>query len=115
MLFMNSAYDWRRSQDNFAGIGNMGQYDEEEWQNTVGLTYKVHQWVSFSSTYSLDYLTDTAIPVDDDVATSWDVTMTLNAPWFSPYVKYSKGNYRVSPDQQRKSQDNVEFGVNFNF
>jgi len=115
MLFANTAYDWRRTQDNLAGAGNWGLFDEEEWKNTLGVSYTVHQWLTLSSTYNVDYLTDSAEPVDDKVATSWDATITLNSPWLSPYIKYSKGNYRVTPEQQRRSQDNVEIGLNFNF
>ncbi|QFI38711.1 hypothetical protein FR932_13040 [Moritella marina ATCC 15381] len=115
MIFANTAYDWRRTQDNIAGAGNWGLFDEDEWKNTLGVSYSIHQWVSLSSTYSIDYLTDSPNQVDDNVATSWDATITFNTPWLSPYVKYSKGNYRVTPEQQRKSQDNVEIGLNFNF
>jgi len=115
MVFANSAYDWRRTQDNLAGAGNLGLFDEEEWKNTVGFNYSLHKWVSLSSSYNIDYLTDSPNLVDDNIATSWDITLTANVPWFSPYVKYSQGNYRVTPDQERRSQDNVELGINFNF
>lgn len=115
MVFANTAYDWRRTQDNIAGVGHLGIFNEEEWKNTVGLSYTARQWLTLSSTYSIDYLTDSANQVDDNIATSWDATVTFNTPWLSPYVKYSKGNYRVTPEQQRKSQDNVEIGFNFNF
>jgi len=90
-------------------------FDEEEWKNTVGFNYSLHKWVSLSSSYNIDYLTDSPNLVDDNIATSWDITLTANVPWFSPYVKYSQGNYRVTPDQERRSQDNVELGINFNF
>lgn len=115
LLFANTSYDWRRTQDNLGGVTNLGKSDQEEWKNTVGFNYTIHQWVTFSSSYNLDYLTDSPKIFDDKTATSWDATITFNAPWFSPYVKYSKGKYRVTPDQQRKSQDNVELGINFNF
>jgi len=115
MVFANTAYDWRRTQDNIAGAGNWGFFDEEEWKNTLGLSYTIQQWVTLSSTYNVDYLTASANQVDNNIATSWDATMTFNTPWLSPYIKYSKGNYRVTPEQQRKSQDNVELGFNFNF
>ena len=113
MVFANSAYDWRRAQNRLPLL--KGILDEEEWKNTVGFSYSLHKWASLSSTYNLDYLADASSPVDDKVSTSWDITITANIPWFSPYVKYSKGDYRVTPDQQRKSQDNVELGINFNF
>lgn len=115
MLFANMSYDWRRTQDNIVGVENWGLFDEEEWRNTVGFNYELHRWTSLSSTYNLDYLSQTPNAVDDNIATSWDVTLTANVPWFSPYVKYSKGNYRVAPNQERKSQDNIEIGLNFNF
>lgn len=115
MVFANSAYDWRRTQDNIAGANNRGWFDEDEWKNTLGLSYAIHQWVTLSSTYNVDLLLKTPNSIDSRVATSWDVTATFNVPWFSPYVKYSQGNYRVTPDQERKSQDNVELGINFNF
>lgn len=115
LVFYNTAYDWRRSQDNFSIIDKLDIFDAEEWKNTVGLSYTVHEWVTLSSTYSVDYLNDTVIAVDDNIATSWDATLTFNVLWVSPYVKYIQGDYRVSPDQVRKSQDNVEIGINFNF
>ncbi|MCP5078158.1 MAG: hypothetical protein GY951_08910 [Psychromonas sp.] len=115
MLFANTSYDWRRTQDNLAGVGNLGLFDEDEWKNTVGFNYSLHKWLSFSSSYNIDYLTDAPNPVDNKVATSWDVMLTANSPWFSPYVKYSQGDYRVTPDQDRKSQNNVELGIKFNF
>lgn len=115
MLFTNTSYDWRRTQDNIGGIDNLGLFDEEEWKNMLGISYSVHPLVSLSSTYSVDYLMDSVNIVDDKFATSWDATATFNTPWLSPYVKYTKGNYRVTPDQQRKSQKNLELGLNFNF
>lgn len=115
MLFFNSSYDWRKTQNNIGGTDNLGLFDEEEWKNTIGFSYQVHKWVSFSATYNIDYLVDTPIVLDDKTATSWDSTFTINSPLLKPYIKYSKGNYRVSPEQQRKSQDSIEFGVNFNF
>ena len=115
MVFANSAYDWRSTQDNILGVGNNGVFDEQEWKNTAGLSYSVHNRLTLASTYNVDYLADSANAVDSRLATSWDVTATFNVPWFSPYVKYSKGDYRVTPDQERKSQDNIELGLNFNF
>lgn len=115
MLFANTSYDWRRTQDNIGGIGNLGAFDEDEWMNMVGLSISAHKFLTLSSTYSVDYLIDNPSEVDSKVATSWDATATFNLPWISPYIKYTNGNYRVTVGEERKSQDNIELGINFNF
>ncbi|WP_234496287.1 hypothetical protein [Vibrio maritimus] len=86
----------------------------QEWKNTVGVSYSIHPMVDLGANYNVDVLTSQH-GFENGTRNSFDLSATLNTPYVQPYVKYTKGQYRVRPGRPIEDSSNVEFGFYLDF
>lgn len=88
--------------------------NQVEWYNTLSVSYTPIDWLSLGTSYHVDALLSEH-GYQSDLRTSYDVSATLNLPYVSPYVSYTKGEYRARPSQPVQDSSYVELGVYFNW
>ncbi|WP_394135197.1 hypothetical protein [Aliivibrio fischeri] len=107
MLFANTSHEWR---DNvFSDALNLKT--NREWKNTFGTSYTINQWSNFS--YSFTH--DRELTGSKSYYNSQDITLTLKPKWVEPYVKYTFGESRVSPNDRTRTENSYEIGFNLRF
>ncbi|MDN3716852.1 hypothetical protein [Vibrio breoganii] len=87
---------------------------QTEWNNTLAVDYTPVEWLSFGASYNFDLLLGDH-PYDESLRDSMDVSVTLNLPYVTPYVRYTKGEYRVRPGRPVQDSSYTEVGFYFNF
>ncbi|GEA60043.1 hypothetical protein [Vibrio comitans] len=87
---------------------------QTEWNNTLAIDYTPVDWLSLGASYNFDLLLGDH-PYEDSLRDSMDVSVTLNLPYVTPYVRHTKGEYRVRPGQPVQDSNYTEVGFYFNF
>jgi hypothetical protein len=85
-----------------------------EWKNTLGASYSVHPLLDIGVSYNVDVLTSQH-GFENSTRSSYDISATVNTPYVQPYVKYTKGQYRVRPGRPIEDSSNVELGFYLDF
>lgn len=114
-LYLDTYYQWRDSSKaielpEFADHANHRQ----EWKNTLGVSYAVHPLLDVAASYHVDVLTSEH-GFESSTRNSYDISATANLPYVQPYVKYTKGQYRVRPGRPVEDSSNVEVGIYLDF
>ncbi|GAM57372.1 hypothetical protein JCM19231_3374 [Vibrio ishigakensis] len=88
--------------------------NQVEWYNSFSIDYTPIDWLSLGASVNLDSLVGEN-DFQSDLRTSYDVSASLNLPYVTPYVSYTKGEYRARPNEPVQDSSYVEFGFYFNF
>ncbi|MUK75498.1 hypothetical protein GNP84_01105 [Aliivibrio fischeri] len=107
MIFANTSHEWRES----VFLDLLNTKTNREWKNTLGASYTINQWSSFS--YSFTH--DRELTGSKSYYNSQDITLTLKPKWVEPYVKYTFGESRISPSDRTRTENSYEVGFNLRF
>lgn len=115
-VYANTSHQWRKTHD-FLGV-ELSLFDQREWANTFGLTYHYTSWLDVDVSISHDRLLSGnrgLNAVENDNINSQDITVTYIHKWAKPYMRYTHGQYRVSPGEPITSESSLEFGVSLEY
>ncbi|GEM79103.1 hypothetical protein [Vibrio superstes] len=87
---------------------------QTEWNNTLAVDYSPIDWLSLGLSYNFDFLLGDH-PYENNLRDSVDVSVSLNLPYITPYARYTKGEYRVRPNQPVEDSSYTEIGFYFSF
>ncbi len=114
-LYWNTYYQWRNSSKTIELPEQIDYVNyRQEWKNTIGVSYTVHRYLQVGVNYNLDILTSDH-GYESSTRSSYDLSLTAKLPYVQPYVKYTKGQYRVRPGRPIEDSSNVELGFYLDF